>query len=401
VGVELTEAAFGEVWETISPVLDERQRRVVAGAIARACGRGGVAGVARATGMSRSTVNTGSREVASGDIPQGRVRRPGAGRPSNVDKDAELLPALDSLVEPESRGDPMSPLRWTTKSLQNLSDELGRLGRAASTSLVAELLRYMGYSLQAPSKQAEGRQHPDRDGQFRYINTLAGEHLAAGDPVISVDAKKKELVGNKANGGAEYQPVGEPDRVEVHDFPDPEIGKAIPYGVYDIGANAGWVSVGDDHDTAAFAVATIGRWWDTMGVAAYPDTHRLMITADAGGSNSYRGRLWKVELAKLAERTGLEITVCHYPPGTSKWNKIEHRLFSQITMNWRGRPLLSHDVVVELISATTTRTGLTVQAARDEGYYPTGVKISDKQLAALPITPHDWHGQWNYTLTTK
>jgi hypothetical protein len=311
------------------------------------------------------------------------------------------LPALDSLVEPESRGDPMSPLRWTTKSLQNLSAELGRLGRAASTSLVAELLRYMGYSLQAPSKQAEGRQHPDRDGQFRYINTLAGEHLAAGDPVISVDAKKKELVGNKANGGAEYQPVGEPDRVEVHDFPDPEIGKAIPYGVYDIGANAGWVSVGDDHDTAAFAVATIGRWWDTMGVAAYPDTHRLMITADAGGSNSYRGRLWKVELAKLAERTGLEITVCHYPPGTSKWNKIEHRLFSQITMNWRGRPLLSHDVVVELISATTTRTGLTVQAARDEGYYPTGVKISDKQLAALPITPHDWHGQWNYTLTTK
>jgi hypothetical protein len=399
--VELDEARLAEVWEVISPVLDERQRRVVAGGLARACARGGITGVARATGMSRSTVNTGSREVANGDIPQGRVRRAGAGRPSTLEADPEVLPSLDSLVEPESRGDPMSPLRWTTKSLRNLSQEMERLGHKISTATVAELLRYMGYSLQAPSKQVEGAQHPDRDGQFRYINTLAGQYLAAGDPVISVDAKKKELVGNKANGGKEYQPVGQPDRVDVHDFPDPEIGKAIPYGVYDIGANNAWVSVGDDHDTAAFAAATIGRWWHTMGSAAYPDTGRLLITADAGGSNSYRGRLWKVELATLAERTGLAITVCHYPPGTSKWNKIEHRLFAQITMNWRGRPLLNHDVVVNLIAATTTQTGLTVQAGLDEGYYPTGTRITDAELAALPLTPHDWHGQWNYTLTAK
>lgn len=351
--------------------------------------------------MSRSTVNTGSREVASGDIPQGRVRRPGAGRPSTLETDPGVLPSLDSLVEPESRGDPMSPLRWTTKSLRNLSEEMERLGHKISTATVADLLRYMGYSLQAPSKQVEGAQHPDRDGQFRYINTLAGEYLAGGDPVISVDAKKKELVGNKANGGKEYQPTGEPDRVEVHDFPDPEIGKAIPYGVYDIGANNAWVSVGDDHDTAAFAAATIGRWWDTMGAVAYPDTARLLVTADAGGSNSYRGRLWKVELAKLAERTGLDITVCHYPPGTSKWNKIEHRLFSHISMNWRGRPLTSHETVVQLIAATTTRSGLTVHAELDEATYPKGVKITDHQMRALPLDRHQFHGDWNYTLRPK
>jgi hypothetical protein len=397
--MELTEEAFAEVWPVIAPVLDERQKRVVAGAVALACGRGGVTGVARATGMSRSTVTTGTREVAADDIPQGRVRRPGAGRPSMLDTNPEVLPALDSLVDPESRGDPMSPLRWTTKSLVKLEAEMQRLGHKISTFTIAELLRYMGYSLQAPSKQVEGKQHPDRDGQFHYLNDLAADFMAAGDPVISVDAKKKELVGNKTNAGVEYQPAGEPVRVDVHDFPDPEIGKAIPYGVYDVGANNAWVSVGDDHDTAAFAAATIGRWWDTMGATTYPDTNRLLITADAGGSNSYRTRLWKVELAKLATRTGLAITVCHYPPGTSKWNKIEHRLFSQITMNWRGRPLLSHQVVVDLIAATTTQTGLTVQAELDDGYYPTGVKISDQQLAELPLHPHDWHGQWNYTLT--
>lgn len=351
--------------------------------------------------MSRSTVNTGSREVTEGDIAEGRVRRPGAGRPSKLSQDPALLTVLDSLVEPESRGDPMSPLRWTTKSLRNLCDELARLGHEVSTATVADLLRYMDYSLQGTSKQVEGAQHADRDGQFRYINDQAGEFLAAGQPVISVDAKKKELVGNHTNAGVEYQPKGEPVRVEVHDFPDPEVGKAIPYGVYDLGANNAWVSVGDDHDTAEFAVATIGRWWDTMGSAAYPHATRLLVTADAGGSNGYRTRLWKVALATLAARTGLDITVCHYPPGTSKWNKIEHRLFSQITMNWRGRPLTSHDVVVSLIAATTTRTGLTVQAARDPGYYPTGVKITDKQLAALPLQPHDWHGRWNYTLTAK
>jgi len=394
----LDEDVLAEVWQIVGPVLDERQRRVMAGAIAVACGRGGVTGVARATGMSRSTVTTGAREVANDDIPQGRVRRPGAGRPSTLDTDPEVLPVLDSLVEPESRGDPMSPLRWTTKSLVNLEAEMERLGHKISTFTIAELLRYMGYSLQGTAKQVEGKQHPDRDGQFRYLNDLATDFLAAGDPVISVDAKKKELVGNHTNNGREYQPAGEPVRVEVHDFPDPEIPKAIPYGVYDVGANNAWVSVGDDHDTAGFAAATIGRWWDTMGAAAYPDTTRLLITADAGGSNSYRTRLWKVKLAALAARTGLNITVCHYPPGTSKWNKIEHRLFSAITMNWRGRPLTSHEVIVELIAATTTRTGLVVHAALDEGYYPTGVKISDKQLAELPVQPHDWQGQWNYTI---
>ena len=394
----LDEDVLAEVWQIVGPVLDERQRRVMAGAIAAACGRGGVTGVARATGMSRSTVTTGAREVANDDIPQGRVRRPGAGRPSTLDTDPEVLPVLDSLVEPESRGDPMSPLRWTTKSLVNLEAEMERLGHKISTFTIAELLRYMGYSLQGTAKQVEGKQHPDRDGQFRYLNDLATDFLAAGDPVISVDAKKKELVGNHTNNGREYQPAGEPVRVEVHDFPDPEIPKAIPYGVYDVGANNAWVSVGDDHDTAGFAAATIGRWWDTMGAAAYPDTTRLLITADAGGSHSYRTRLWKVELAALAARTGLNITVCHYPPGTSKWNKIEHRLFSAITMNWRGRPLTSHEVIVELIAATTTRTGLVVHAALDEGYYPTGVKISDKQLAELPVQPHDWQGQWNYTI---
>jgi len=397
--MELTEESFGGVWEVIAAVLDERQKRVVAGAVAVACGRGGITGVARATGMSRSTVTTGSREVTNNDIPQGRVRRPGAGRPSTLDADPGVLPALDSLVDPESRGDPMSPLRWTTKSLVNLEAEMKRLGHKISTFTIAELLRYMGYSLQAPSKQVEGKQHPDRDGQFRYLNGLAGDFLAAGDPVISVDAKKKELVGNKLNAGVEYQPAREPVRVDVHDFPDPDIPKAIPYGVYDVGANNAWVSVGDDHDTAAFAAATIGRWWDTMGANAYPNADRLLITADAGGSNSYRTRLWKVELAKLAARTRLNITVCHYPPGTSKWNKIEHRLFSAITMNWRGRPLLSHQVIVDLIAATTTKTGLTVHAALDDRHYPTGVKISDQQLAGLPVQPHDWHGQWNYTIT--
>ena len=397
--MELIEESLAEAWATVSPVLDERQKRVVAGAIAVACGRGGITGVARATGMSRSTVTTGAREVTNNDIAQGRVRRPGAGRPSLVDTDPDVLVALDSLVDPESRGDPMSPLRWTTKSLVNLEAEMERLGHKISTFTIAALLRYMGYSLQGTAKQVEGKQHPDRDGQFRYLNDLVTDFLAVGDPVISVDAKKKELVGNHTNTGVEYQPEGEPVRVEVHDFPDPEIPKAIPYGVYDVGANNAWVSVGDDHDTAAFAAATMGRWWDTMGHTAYPNTDRLLITADAGGSNSYRTRLWKVELAALAARTGLNITVCHYPPGTSKWNKIEHRLFSAITMNWRGRPLVSHQVIVDLIAATTTRTGLSVQAGLDEGYYPTGVKISPKQLAALPVHPHQWHGQWNYTIT--
>lgn len=267
-----------------------------------------------------------------------------------------------------------------------------------SPNTVADLLVYMGYSIQAPSKQVEGSQHPDRDGQFRYINDQAKAHLDASQPVISIDTKKKEVVGNLKNGGREWQPKGEPVRVEVHDFPDPKVGKAIPYGVYDIGTDAGFVVVGDDHDTAAFAVATIGRWWDTVGAVAYPAAERLLVTADAGGSNGYRNRLFKVELAKLAERTGISITVCHFPPGTSKWNKIEHRLFSHISMNWRGRPLQSHEVVVDLIAATKTRTGLKVRAQLDRSYYPTGTKITNSQLAAVPLTAHEWHGDWNYNV---
>jgi Rhodopirellula transposase DDE domain len=394
----MPEEALATMFAVLSPHLNERQRRLLAGAQARALGRGGVAAVARASGMSRSTVQSGAREVDEGPEATGRVRRPGAGRPKLVDSDPALLQNLDDLVEPTARGDPMSPLRWTCKSTRNLADELTAEGHPVSPNTVAGLLQDMGYSLQAPSKQVEGAQHPDRDGQFRYINEQAKAHLDAGQPVISVDTKKKEVVGNLKNGGREWQPKGEPVRVDVHDFPDPEVGKAIPYGVYDIGADAGFVVVGDDHDTAEFAVATIGRWWDTVGAVAYPAAERLLITADAGGSNGHRNRLFKVELAKLAERTGIAITVCHFPPGTSKWNKVEHRLFSHISMNWRGRPLESHEVIIDLIAATKTRTGLTVRAELDRGYYPTGIKITKSQLAAVPLTAHDWHGDWNYTV---
>jgi hypothetical protein len=305
---------------------------------------------------------------------------------------------LDSLVEPESRGDPMSPLRWTVRSTRQLAAELTRLGHRVGANLVGRTLHYLGYSLQANAKVTEGAQHPDRDGQFRYINDRAGEHLAAGQPVISVDCKKKELVGNYANGGAEWEPEGEPTRVGTHDFPDPEVPKAIPYGVLDIGANEGWVNVGDDHDTPAFAVASIARWWERMGRRRYPDATRLMITADAGGSNGYRSRAWKTELAKLAATIGLVITVCHMPPGTSKWNKIEHRLFSFISINWRGKPLTTYRVIVELIAATTTRTGLRVEADLDTGHYPLGQKVTDAELAAIPLRKHEWHGDWNYSI---
>jgi hypothetical protein len=309
-----------------------------------------------------------------------------------------MLVVLDSLVEPGSRGDPMSALRWTVKSTRQLAGEMTRLGHKAGSSLVGRMLHYLGYSLQANAKVTEGAQHPDRDGQFRYINDQAKAHLDAGQPVISVDAKKKENVGDYANGGSEWEPEGEPTRVGTHDFPDPEVGKAIPYGVYDIGANEGWVNVGDDHDTPAFAVASIARWWERMGKARYPDASRLMITADAGGSNSYRSRAWKVELAKLAATIGLVITVCHMPPGTSKWNKIEHRLFSFISMNWRGKPLITYRVIIELIAATTTRTGLRVQADLDTGYYPLKQKVTDAELAAVPLTAHKWHPDWNYSI---
>ena len=389
------------MFAVLSPHLDERQRRLLAGAQARALGRGGVAMVARATGMGLTTVKKGAAEIDQGPEVTGRVRRPGAGRPTAAQRDPELMAALDALVEPDTRGDPMSPLRWTAKSTRTLAEELTSQGHRVSARTVAELLAGMGYSLQATSKQIEGAQHPDRDAQFRYLNEQARSHLADGQPVISVDTKKKEVVGNLANKGRKWQPKGTPTRVEVHDFPDPKVGKAIPFGVYDLGADAGWVSVGDDHDTAAFAVATIRRWWQQAGRAAYPTATRLLITADAGGSNSYRSRLWKVELGKLAADTGLAITVCHFPPGTSKWNRIEHRLFAHISMNWRGRPLTSHETVVDLIGATTTRTGLKVRAELDRGAYPTGVKVADKDLAAVPLQPHDWHGDWNYTVTTS
>ena len=397
--MEVTEEALAAMFAVLGPHLDERQRRLLAGAQARALGRGGIAAVARASGMSRSTVRIGTTEIDQGPEQTGRVRRPGAGRPKATERNPGLLAALDALVEPTARGDPMSPLRWTCKSTRKLADELTAQGHPVSARTVAELLVDMGYSLQATSKQTEGAQHPDRDGQFRYVNEQATAHLGAGQPVISVDTKKKEVLGNLANKGREWQPKGDPVRVDVHDFPDPKVGKAIPYGVYDLGADAGWVSVGDDHDTAAFAVATIRRWWDMVGSQAYPQATRLLITADAGGSNGYRSRLWKVELGKLAAETGLAVTVCHFPPGTSKWNRIEHRLFSQISMNWRGRPLVSHEVIVDLIGATTTRTGLKVRAELDRGAYPTGVKVSDAELATVPLTRHDWHGEWNYTIT--
>jgi len=398
--VEVTEEALAAMFAVLSPHLDERQRRLLAGAQARALGRGGIAMVARASGMARSTVRIGANEIDQGPELTRRARRPGAGRPKATDRDPGLLAALDGLVEPTARGDPESPLRWTCKSTHNLAEELTAQGHRVSARTVAELLAGMDYSLQATSRQVEGAQHPDRDGQFRYLNEQARQHLADSQPVISVDTKKKEVVGNLANKGRQWQPKGSPVRVDVHDFPDPAVGKAIPYGVYDLGADQGWVTVGDDHDTAAFAVATIRRWWQMVGKVAYPDAARLLVTADAGGSNGYRSRLWKVELGKLAAETGLAVTVSHFPPGTSKWNRIEHRLFSQISMNWRGRPLVSHEVVVDLIGATTTRTGLRVRAELDRGLYPTGVKVTDAELAAVPLGRHDWHGEWNYTITS-
>jgi hypothetical protein len=396
--VELNEAGLGEVFSRLRPVLDERQRRALAGVTARALGRGGVARVAALSGMSRKTVSTAVAEVDAGLERWARVRRPGAGRKKLVDVDPDVLLALDALVEPESRGDPMCRLRWTCKSTRKLAEELTAEGHPVSSWTVAQLLHYLEYSLQANAKEREGAQHPDRDAQFRYLNGQVTAHLARAQPVISVDTKKKETVGNLKNGGREWQPEGEPVEVDVHDFPDPDVPKAVPYGVLDLASNQGFVVVGDDHDTAEFAVATIGRWWEKVGSLAYPKARRLLITADAGGSNGYRVRAWKTGLGALAARTGLTVTVCHFPPGTSKWNKIEHRLFSAISLNWRGRPLTSHEVIVELIAATTTRTGLAVQAERDTSYYPTGVKVTDAELAAVPLTGHQFHPHWNYTI---
>jgi hypothetical protein len=382
----------------IFPHLDERQRRLLMGAEARVLGHGGIRLVARAAGVREATVSLGVDELDSGAEPLGRARRAGGGRKRAADVDLGLRPALLALVEPDERGDPMSPLRWTTKSTRNLADELTRQGHKVGADTVGDLLRAEGFSLQGNAKTLEGTRHPDRDAQFRYINEQARDHQGTADPVISVDTKKKELVGQFANQGREWRPKGQPVAAHTHDFPQDSAGKAVPYGVYDLTANAGWVNVGTDHDTAAFAVESIRRWWKAAGTSDYPAARRLLITADAGGSNGYRTRAWKAELAALAVETGLEITCCHFPPGTSKWNKVEHRLFSHITMNWRGRPLASHEVIVQTIAATTTRTGLRVRAELDTSAYGTGIKISDRQMEALPLTRHDWHGDWNYTL---
>ncbi len=393
------EQGVADKYATIAPFLDERQRRLWLGVEARALGRGGVSAVARAAGVSRTTVAAAIKELTDprDAAAVGRVRRTGAGRPPLVAGDPALVGALEALVEPATLGDPQSPLRWTAKSTRTLADELRAEGHPAGARTVAKLLKQLGYSLQAMAKTTEGRQHPDRDAQFRYLAGQVSAYQAAGQPVVSVDTKKKELVGAYKNGGREWQPKGEPVEANVHDFIGPA-GKAIPYGVYDVAANAAWVSVGKDHDTSAFAVATLRRWWQSMGQPTYPTADRLLICADGGGSNGSRTRLWKVELAALAAATGLTITVCHLPPGTSKWNKIEHRLFSHISMNWRGRPLESHEVVVQLIAATTTRTCLNVRAELDEATYPKGVKISDQQMHALPLDKHEFHGDWNYTL---
>ena len=393
----VSEAVLAVKFAEVLPHLDERQRRLVLGAEARSLGHGGIGLVARAAGVSVDLVSAGVAELAAGAEPGGRVRRLGGGRPRLTDTDPGLVRALLELVEPDMRGDPMSPLRWTTKSSYNLARELTGSGRRISADTVADLLRAQGFSLQGNAKVLEGSQHPDRDVQFRYINDQVKEHQGAGQPVVSVDAKKKEIVGAFKNPGRQWSPKGEPVRVDTHDFPDTELGKVAPYGVYDLAANTGWVNVGSDHDTAAFAIASIRGWWNARGRAEYPDAARLLITADAGGSNGYHTRAWKTGLADLADETGLSITVCHFPPGTSKWNRIEHRLFSAFTMNWRGRPLTSHEVIVNSIAATTTKAGLRVHAELDTGLYPVGIQVSDAEMDAVPLLGHAFHGDWNYT----
>jgi transposase len=395
-------AAIRVRFEALEPLLDERGRRRFAAAEALAAGRGGISAVSQITGVARSTIGRGLVELRDGDTTESdRVRRAGGGRKPLTVKDATLLDDLRRLVEPSTRGDPETPLLWTAKSLRKLAAGLRKLGHQISYSVVGDLLRSLGYSLQANRKTREGGKHPDRDAQFGYINDKVKAALAAGEPAISVDTKKKELVGDFKNAGREWRPQGNPAHVRVHDFIIPELGRAVPYGVYDISENAGWVSVGVDHDTASFAVNAIRRWWLTMGRARYPDAKRLLITADGGGSNGTRVRLWKLELQRLADELGLEITVCHLPPGTSKWNKIEHRLFSFITQNWRGKPLVSHRVIVQLIAATTTTAGLKVHAEIDPNRYPAGVKVSDADLATVNLTRHDFHGEWNYTIGPK
>jgi len=395
-----SEQGIQQRYEGLSPVLNERGLRRFAATEARAYGRGGVSLVSRITGIARSTICRGIREIVEKQaLEGGRIRKPGGGRKAKLAEDSTLLSDLEQLVEPATRGDPMRLLLWTSKSLRRLEEALQDLGHSACPHVIADCLRELGYSLQANSKTREGGDHMDRDAQFQYIADQAKSFLAAEEPVISVDTKKKELVGNFKNNGREWNLKGTPEAVNVHDFIDPKLGRAVPYGVYDIGDNKGWVSVGTDHDTASFAVHAISRWWLTMGQNRYPHATRLLVTADGGGSNGHRVRLWKVELQRLANTLGIPITVCHLPPGTSKWNKIEHRLFSFITINWRGKPLRSFKTIVQLIAATTTPTGLIVRAELDESKYPKGVKISDAEFMALNLARHPFHGDWNYTIS--
>jgi hypothetical protein len=393
-----TQAELHEKYVLLFAHLDERQRRLLAAADAERLGYGGIALVARASGLSRPTLSRALRDLHADPLAPHRTRRPGAGRKPLTQHDPALVQALEALLDPATRGDPQSPLCWTCKSTRQLAHALTAAGHPVSHTAVAGLLGDLDYCLQANAKTREGTQHPDRNAQFEYIYETTKQYLAQGWPVISVDTKKKELVGNYANSGAEWQPMSCPDEVDTHDFPDPKVPKAVPYGVYDVGRDAGWVNVGCSHDTAQFAVESIRRWWRGMGAGLYPRAGRLLICADAGGSNGYRLHLWKYELQRWADEVGLDVTVCHCPPGTSKWNKIEHRLFCHITMNWRGRPLVSYRVIVNLIAATKTDMGLRVQAELDTRPYPTKVKVTKKQMATVHLQPHEFHGEWNYTL---
>ena len=388
----------------ISPFLDERQRRLYLAAEAKVIGYGGVSTVSRMTGVSRSAISAGYEDYDQAKeekLSPGRIRREGGGRKRTVATDVTLKTDLEALIEPVTRGDPESPLRWTCKSVRNLSDELNRMGHKTSHRMVAELLHEMDYSLQANRKTLEGESHPDRNAQFEFINQKVKELQSMEQPVISVDTKKKELVGDFKNGGKELRPKGDPEKVRVHDFKIPELGRVAPYGIYDMTHNIGWVNVGIDHDTSAFAVESVRRWWYSMGKDLYPDAKQLMVTADGGGSNGYRIKLWKLELQKLADETGLSIQVSHFPPGTSKWNKIEHRLFSFISQNWRGKPLISHEVIVKLIAATSNKTGLKVECQLDTNIYPKAIKVSDKEMADIHIQRDSFHGEWNYTISPK
>jgi Rhodopirellula transposase DDE domain len=395
------EPAILQRFEALAPTFNERTRRLWAAAEALAIGRGGVTTLSRLTGISRRAIHLGLKEIHDPSLLSGQIRRPGAGRKKVVDQDASLKTDLEGLVEPVTRGDPESPLRWTCKSVRRLTAELQRMGHIVGRDVVGALLHHLGYSLQANQKTREGGTHVDRDAQFAYINQRVQEQVAAGEPAISVDTKKKELVGDFKNPGREWQPKGQPEQVRVYDFVIPELGKASPYGIYDLANNSGWVNVGIDHDTAEFAVESIRRWWRSSGCELYPNATSLLITADGGGSNGSRVRLWKWELQKLADETGLQIGVSHLPPGTSKWNKIEHRLFAFISMNWRGKPLTSHAIILKLIAATTTTTGLTVQSQLDTNTYPTGIVISDEQLAQLRIQRDLFHGEWNYIILPR